>query len=104
MNAREAEELFKRTRRKFRRWAAAKCSGYVHGVRDGLAAAKPHPTEIGYINDIIREGEEAPNYAIGYLYGFVDAYGSDIAVRRWYRRVTKALDCDHLKSEYRWWV
>ena len=103
MNAREAEKLFKRTKRKFRCWAVVKCSGYVHGVCDGLAAAKPHPTEIGYINDIIREGEKAPDYTIGYFYGFIDTYGSDVLVRRWYHRAVKTLGT-HPKMEYRWWA
>ncbi len=102
MNAREAEELFKRTRRKFRCWAAAKCSGYVHGVRDGLAGGD-RPETI-YVNDIVREEEEAPDYAVGYVYGFIDAYGSDAHVRRWYHRVAKSLGGVHPKLEYRWWV
>ncbi|KKL07755.1 hypothetical protein LCGC14_2582850, partial [marine sediment metagenome] len=46
------EALFKRVRKKFHQWSPSKCSGYVHGVRDGLEADRPKPPVTTYIQDV----------------------------------------------------
>ncbi len=96
------EALFKRVRKKFRQWSPSKCSGYVHGVHDGLEADRPKPPATDYIQDVLIYGAfEARDYSIGYFYGFVDAYGTDVRPTLWYREAPTTIS---RVISYRWWL
>ena len=96
------EALFKRVRKKFRKWSPSKCSGYVHGVRDGLDATTPKPDR-EYVQDVLTHGGlEARDYSVGYFYGFVDAYGIDVCHTSWYRDSLKVMMSRTV--DYRWWM
>jgi len=103
MTPTEDEQLFTRVRRKFRRWSVKKASGYVHGVRQGEAALTPFRIDAAYANAVMDQGTDADDYAIGYVYGFIDAYGSDVTATMWFKRVSRALRVQP-KIEYHWWA
>ncbi len=96
------EALFKRVRKKFAKWSPSKCSGYVHGVHDGLEATAPQP-DPSYCLDVKIRGYCASGYSTGYVYGFIDAYGSDAHRTSWYRDMMLAMKT-RLKLDYRWWT
>jgi len=89
MKPAEQERLFKKVRTKFPKWSVKRASGYVHGVNDGMHREEPRRV---YVRGFKKHNE----YAIGYIYGFIDAYGSDVLMQEW-------ADGIEVKFNYRWW-
>ncbi|GAH37731.1 unnamed protein product, partial [marine sediment metagenome] len=87
MTPQEQEKLFKKVRRRFRRWSERKCSGYVHGVVDEARRKTANPEMVKYRNEA---------YCCGYLCGFIDARGFDAASR--YKYIIRPI------GYYRWWA
>lgn len=87
------ERLFKKVQKRFPRWSKRKCSGYVHGVVDEAHCKRPCARQV-------KAFSPKRSYAIGYVYGFIDARGEDafkdpqLATMK--RRSSHTLD-------YRWW-
>ena len=87
----EQETLFRRVRKRFKNRPAKWCSGYVHGIMDEAKHEKPDPTYLG---------RTRYDYNMGYLWGFLDARGSDAFEWDWARRLTpsrKALQFEWYK-------
>lgn len=89
MTPQEQEALFARVKERFCNRPYTWASGYVHGVVDGLERSEPR---LEYLQDY-----KTRPYAGGYMYGFIDAFGSDID--KWYEN----LDLDPNPADYRWW-
>lgn len=90
MTPQDQEKLFKAVQKHFGqndKWS----SGYVHGVVDGLKRSEPRRA-------YIRKFEKGKSdYAIGYIFGFIDAYGADALLAEWNKKLSPN------KMEYRWW-
>jgi len=95
MTPQDQEKLFKAVKERFHCWGAKQVSGYVHGVVDGLKCNEPQQD---YVRDFKKKRK---TYAHGYIYGFVDAYGSDALTADWSRELPE-LSMEAL--EYRWWL
>ena len=93
MKPAEQEKLFEQVRVKFPKWSIKRASGYVHGVNDGMHREEPRRV---YVRGFGKHKE----YAIGYIYGFVDAYGLDAFFLRWMAELGQPLK--HV-LDYRWW-
>ena len=85
-------ELFEFVKRRFKNWSSNRTSGYVHGVADGYNRTEPQQI---YIHKFKKKSE----YAIGYIYGFIDCYGADALMTEWSRQ----LEISEKSLEYRWW-
>ena len=86
----QQETLFALVQHRFYGWSKAKCSGYVHGVADEGFRTQPQV-------EILRGAhQQGRGYAVGYIYGFLDARGSDAVKEPWTKCWDKAL-------EFRWW-
>ena len=89
----EQEKLFKAARDHFGKgWCRERISGYVHGVIDGSEHHNPHRA---YIQGFKREEP----YALGYIFGFIDAYGADVFATEWCEELRLSMDC----MDYKWW-
>jgi len=86
------EKLFELSKRRFSNWSTRQVSGYVHGIVDGLTRKQPRRV-------YVRNYHEADRYAIGYIDGFVAAYGPDVFVDSW----TKYMVINPDNIEHRWW-
>ena len=93
MNPQEQEKLFEKVRKHFPAWNFAHAGGYVHGVTDGLRCSDPQQN---YIDRF--KGNDC--YAVGYICGFVDAYGEDVLTTDWYQNELMLPD---ILPDYRWW-
>ncbi len=88
----EQGKLFKVTRKRCPNWSQKKHSGYVHGAVDGSRRSEPRQV---YIRGFRKERD----YDVGYIYGFIDAYGEDAFHAEWAVEL-----CLSQKSlAYRWW-
>ncbi len=88
----EQGKLFKLTRKRCPGWSQKKHSGYVHGAVDGSRRSEPRRQ---YIHGFRKEKD----YDVGYIYGFIDAYGEDAFHAEWAMEL-----CLSQKSlAYRWW-
>lgn len=94
LSPRNQEELFKAVQKRFKDWGSEQASGYVHGAADGLELNEPRRI---YPRRFVKENCDP--YAIGYIYGFIDAYGTDTLTAEW----SQGLELLH-KHEYRWWT
>ncbi|MBU2051425.1 MAG: hypothetical protein KKH61_20950 [Gammaproteobacteria bacterium] len=90
----EQEKLFKKVRAKFPKWSNRRASGYVHGVNDGMQREEPRRV---YVRGFGKRKE----YAIGYIYGFIDAYGIDVFYDSWINDLAQSIG---YKLDYRWWT
>lgn len=95
MTEQEQIKLFNRIRKKFKRRTKKWCSGYLHGILDEAKRKTPQ-----------REYRSGPHlsitndYSNGYLYGFIDARGTDVQYDGWYKRIAGKIG---RKIEYIWW-
>ena len=89
MTPTEQEKLFKQVRNRFDLWNIERASGYVHGVVDGLGEDNPR-------DDSLQGYDEDRPYDVGYVYGFLDARGSD-TIGKW------ILQLADISVDYRWW-
>lgn len=88
----DQDKLFKRIRKRFKKRTVKWCSGYLHGILDEGKRKKP---------DRVYLGTPHVGYNQGYLYGFVDARGTDVEQDAWYRRVVKVLG--H-RIDFQWYL
>ena len=88
----EQGKLFKAIQLRCPSWSQAKWSGYIHGAVDGSRRSEPRQT---YVRGFRKEKP----YAVGYIYGFIDAFGEDAFHAAW--AVDLCLSQKHL--DYRWW-
>lgn len=92
MSPTEQGKLFKLIRLRCPSWSQKQHSGYVHGAVDGSRRSEPQR--------VYQRGfEKEKPYAIGYIYGFIDAYGQDAFSAAW--AINLYLSQKHL--DYRWW-
>ena len=89
----EQSKLFKAAREHFKKWKSRQISGYVHGVVVGLTRKEPW-------EDYVHDFRKNKPYAVGYIYGFIDAYGADALNAEWCRD----LNLSGHTLEYRWWA
>ena len=89
----EQGKLFVATQRRYRDWTIKHVSGYVHGVVDGLNRDKPQEV---YVQRLLKPKRNL--YTIGYITGFIDAQGNDVAfdLGMRFKFAPKTID-------YRWW-
>lgn len=87
------EKLFKLVQQRFANWSTRKCSGYVHGVVDGLRRDEPRRVYHRLFN------KHNP-YATGYIYGFIDTYGGDAFFSEW---IGELEDITERSMEWKWW-
>lgn len=87
------EKLFRKVLARFPRWSKRKCSGYVHGVADEIHRKRP-------CNRQVKAFSPKRSYALGYVYGWIDARGEDAyndpRLSAMKRRSSHMLD-------YKWW-
>ena len=86
-----AEELFKKVFHRFHSRGTSWISGYVHGVQDEAQQARP---TLLYLEKFGANDD----YSNGYVYGFVDARGEDVAVADWF---PKSIGLRAI--EWKWW-
>ena len=91
----EQSKLFTAARERFKKWTSRQVSGYVHGVTRGLAHDRPH-------QDYIDAGKKREKYALGYIQGFIDAYGTDALAAKWCSELAE-LNLVLFDCNYRWW-
>ena len=72
----QQEALFQQVRKRYPGWSLKQASGYVHGVVDGFK--RPAPRRV-----YIRKCQRDKPYALGYIKGFVDAFGPDALFAPW---------------------
>ncbi len=94
MKSKDQEKLFAAVREHFKTWSVEQVSGYVHGVVDGLKHDEPQ-------QDYVQKSLARETYAIGYIYGFVDASGADVVDTEWCKRISWIHD--NTVIEFRWW-
>lgn len=88
----EQSKLFRAAQQYFKKWKLRQISGYVHGVTVGLSHDEPW-------QDYVYRFKKKKSYAIGYIFGFIDAYGEDTLTAEW----CQDLDRSEHDPEYRWW-
>ena len=93
MTSKEQERRFELAREHFKNWNAEQISGYVHGAADGYKRDEPRQIYIERFKEI------KDHYALGYIFGFVDAYGEDALTAEWSRE----LGLGNSVLDYRWW-
>ncbi len=94
MTPEDQEKLFKLTREHFPDWSAKQVSGYVHGVADSSRRKEPRRVYIRGVNKV----NSSKVYALGYLCGFVDAYGGEAFFTHWWKDIQIPMVFEH-----RWW-
>lgn len=94
MSPSDQEKLFKKVQARFPRWSKRKCSGYVHGVVDETYLKRPSARQV-------KAFSPKRSYALGYVYGFIDARGEDAYKDP--RLATMKRRSSHVLS-YRWWT
>jgi hypothetical protein len=94
LSPQEQEQLFERVRKRFPKWSKRKCSGYVHGVVDEAKFKRPHCTQT-------KAFSPRRSYAVGYVYGFVDARGTDAYDDPWLKNMKHRMS--HT-LEFQWWL
>lgn len=94
MTPKDQDRLFKLTREHFPDWSTKQVSGYVHGVADSHRRKEPRRVYIRGVNKV----RSAKLYALGYIYGFIDAYGGDAYFTPWWKDIEIPLVLD-----YQWW-
>lgn len=87
------EKLFLLVRQKFPDWNVRRLSGYVHGVVDGLRRDEPRRV-------YVRGFTHKKPYALGYIYGFIDAYGGDAFFSEW---IGELEGLTERSLDYRWY-
>lgn len=92
MTPKEQEALFRRVRKRYPDWSLRQASGYVHGVMDGFKRSAPRRA-------YIRKCQKDRPYALGYIKGFVDAFGPDALFAIWAREVY----WPKIDTEFLWW-
>lgn len=92
MTPKDQEKLFKAVRERCPDWDNKQASGYVHGVVDGLRRKEPRRV---YVRGFVKN----KRYALGYIAGFVDAFGADAYLTDWGRE----LGLSPQNFSYRWW-
>lgn len=84
-------KLFNRIRKRFKHRTKKWCSGYLHGILGEVKRKKPDRAYLGTTRY---------DYNMGYVYGFIDARGTDVESEAWYKRLVGKLG--H-KIEFQWW-
>lgn len=87
----DQERLFVRIRKRFKKRSKKWCSGYLHGILDEDKRKKPDRAYLGMTRH---------DYNTGYVYGFIDARGTDVKQDAWYQQLVGELG--H-KIEPWWW-
>ena len=93
MKPEEQEKFFRLVQKHFPDWSSKRVSGYIHGVVDGLKRSEPRRV-------YVRLFKKTRPYAIGYIYGFIDAYGVDALMASW----SQDLPVGSTSMQYRWWM
>ncbi len=94
MTPKDQEKLFKLAREHFPNWSFKIISGYVHGVADSSRRKEPRRV---YVRGVSKVGP-IKLYALGYICGFVDAYGGEAFFTPWWKDIQIPMVLDH-----RWW-
>lgn len=91
----EQETLFKTVCKRFSAWGAEKCSGYVHGIVDeGISPV----LNLAYV-------QRTDDYAVGYILGYINARGEDVAQDAWFAQWAKDHHyCLATNLNFRWWT
>lgn len=91
----EQEVLFTAVRERFPAWGTEKCSGYVHGIVDEGISPIPDLTYVSRTDD----------YAVGYVLGYINARGEDVAQDAWISRWARDHHyCLTANLNFRWWA
>lgn len=96
MIVQEQEILFKLVQNRFKHWSIRQVSGYVHGVNDGLWRSEPKRV-------YVRGYQKQKPYAIGYIAGFIDAYGGDAYFTEGIKELLQMHLDEPKRLNYRWW-
>lgn len=78
MIEKEQIKLMGQIRKRFKDRSKKWCSGYLHGILDEAKRKKP---------DRAYTGTTRHDYNTGYVYGFIDARGTDVESEAWYKRL-----------------
>ena len=95
MESQKQEQLFDAIRKRFPRWSKRKCSGYLHGILDEAKFKRPCHIQL-------KAFSPKRSYAVGYVYGFIDARGEDAFRDPWLRDMKHRL-VTHA-PDVRWWL
>lgn len=94
MTEQEQQKLFTRVTKKFPHWSPRKCSGYVHGVVDEGKHTRPEHHQVKLFGP-------KHSYAVGYVYGFIDARGEDVFADPWLTSMKERITAHSL--DHKWW-
>ena len=95
MIAVQQERLYQMATSRFPDWEPRQVGGYVHGVREGYLRTKPRQV---YVRGSRKKRPEP--YAVGYIYGFVDAFGADALLPLVQQGLSGIMN---YRSYHRWW-
>ncbi len=94
MTTQEQENLYALLKKRYPAWDLRRVSGYVHGAVSGYTRRKPPQVYL------YRFKEDDP-YSVGYIYGFIDAYGHDaVAMENWAADLGITVDV----VDWEWWL